>query len=314
MAEQVTSEGANSAATAPAVAVATPQPPRVVPAAVWLVIALQVVAGGYLFIWALTELSPTINLFTDDLFGTWFSLVILMLVLIVAAMGLGLLYLAVLLHRADRVGRGVTYVACGSIAASIFLGSDHSTGFTLAAIACIAAIGALAFLPDVQAFFTGPGAPSGERPSGVVIAQTLIAVWILIVALIGAVYLMLAFAGAAAKFGVIGALLIAIAVGGQRVNADLASGDAGARNIASLGAIAVVLLDLIAGNATGTGLIIPVGWSLGIVAYLWLPQESQGFFAREAAAAPASPAAAPTATTGPALSDSPGVPSPPAGA
>ena len=263
---------------------------RVVPSAVWVVVALQVAAGGILGIWALVELPNAIDLFGNDIFGTWFSIVVLMLVLIVGAMGVGLLYLAVRLFRADRVGRGVTYVACLSVAASILLGSDHSAGLTLAAVGCILAVAALALLPDVQAFFTGPDTPSGDRPSGVVIAQTLIAVWLFIIAIAGVLYLMLAFAGAATKYGVVGAILLAIAFAARSVNAQLTSRDARARNVASIGAIAVVLLDLIAGNATGTGFILPLGWSIGIVAYLWLPPECQAFFAPATVVVPSVPA------------------------
>jgi hypothetical protein len=278
MADEVPQAGAGNRVTGGVVLPPTAAK-SVVPPAVWLVIALLVAVGGFLTIWAIVELPNAFNLFGNDALGTWFSLVVLMLVLIVGAMGVGILYLAVLLYRADRVGRGVIYVACLSVAASILFGSDHSTGFTLAAVGCILAVAALALLPDVQAFFTGSGAPGHDRPSGVVIAQTLIAVWFFILALVGVLYLMLSFAGAAAKYGVVGAILIAIAFGARRINAQLARGDASARNIASLGAIAVVLLDLIAGNATGTGFFLPLGWSVGILGYLWLPQECQAFFA-----------------------------------
>jgi len=298
MVDELPSEGLGDA-----VAGGVALPPTVaksaVPTAVWLVIALEVAAGGFLTIWALVELPNAFNLFGNDPLGTWFSLVVLMLVLIVGAMGLGILYLAVLLYRADRVGRGVTYVACASVAASILFGSDHSTGFTLAALGCILAVAALALLPDVQAFFTGPGVPGHDRPSGVVIAQSLIVIWVFIIAIVGVVYLMLSFAGASAKYGVIGAILVAIAFGAKRINAQLASGDASARNIASLGAIAVVLLDLIAGNATGTGFFLPLGWSIGILAYLWLPQECQAFFAPAPAVAATAIAATPASPGAP---------------
>jgi hypothetical protein len=259
---------------------------------VWLVIALQVLAGGYLTIWMLTELPNAVNLLSDGALGVWFGLVLLMLVLIVGGMGVGLLYLAYRLWGADRVGRGITYVACLSIAAAILLGSDHSTGLTLAAIGCIAAVVALAFASDAQAFFMSPDAPGGERPSGVVVAQTLIATLVFIVAIEGILYMMVGFAGAGAKYLVVGLLLLALAVGGRRVNAGLSSRDPHARNIASIGLASVVVLILIVGNTTGTGLFLAVGWSLGALAYLWLPQECQVFFA------PAE-LAAPTDTSGP---------------
>jgi hypothetical protein len=250
-----------------------------VPLAVVLVVALLVAAGGFLFIWALVELPNAIKLFGNDPLGTWLSLVVLMLVLLVGAMGAGLLFLARRLLRADRVGRGVTYVACLSVAASILLGANHTTGLTLAAVGCIAAVAALALLPDVQAFFTGPAAPAGDRPYGVVIAQTLIAVWLFIVAVVGAMYLMLGFAGAGAKYVIVGLIVLGIGAASRSVNARLSNGEAGGRNAASIGAAAVVLLDLVAGNTTGTGFLLPFGWSIGIVAYLWLPQDSQAFFA-----------------------------------
>jgi hypothetical protein len=193
-------------------------------------------------------------------------------------MGAGLLYLAVRLVRADRVGRGITYVACLSIAGSILFGADHSAGLTLAAIGCILAAGALAFLPDVQIFFTGSSAPTSNRPTGVVIAQSLIAVWLFIVAVVGVLYLMLGFAGIGAKYVVVGLILLGIAVASRSVNARLGTGDAQARNWASLGTVAVLLLDLIAGNTTGTGFLLPLGWSVGVVAYLWLPKECSAFF------------------------------------
>jgi hypothetical protein len=251
----------------------------VVPPAVWLVIALQVAAGGFLLIWSLVELPNAIKLLGDGAFGTWLSLVVLTLLLLVGSMGAGLCYLAVRLMRADRVGRGITYVACLSIAGSILFGDDHSAGLTLAAIGCIAAAAALAFLPDVQTFFTGPGAPTSDRPSGVVIAQSLIAVWLFIVAVVGVLYLMLGFAGIGSKYVVVGLILLAIAVASRSVNARLGTGDAQARNWASLGTGAVVLLDLIAGNTTGTGFLLPLGWSIGVVAYLWLPKDCNAFFA-----------------------------------
>jgi hypothetical protein len=265
----------------------SPSPPAAPPSGAWrgvptvvvLIVVLQVLAGGYLLIWMLKELPDAIKLLGNDVVGAWLGLVVLMLVLVVGAMGAGLLYLANRLWQADRVARGITYVACLSIAASILLGADHSAGITLAAIGCIAAVVALAFVSEAQAFFTGPGAPGGDRPSGVVVAQTLIATWLFIVAVVGLLYLMVGFAGVGAKYVVVGLLLLAIAARARNVNARLSGGDSRARNIATIGMGIVVLLIILGGNTTGTGLYLPLGWSVGAAAYLWLPKESQTFFA-----------------------------------
>jgi hypothetical protein len=259
------------------------QPNLVVPASprmpplVGVVIGLQVLLGIYLIVEALRPLPDTFRLLTLDGFPKTFALVVLVLLVIVAALGLALLALARMLHRADRIGRGLTYVACGTIASSILLGQDHRSGMMLAALGCVAAIISLALVPEVDNYFTGPQAPLAGVPTGVVVSQTILTVWVATVSLVSVLYFLLGVGGAGVQWVLLALVLGAMAFGVRRAGTELQDGNPAGRGVITIVMGVTVLLVLI--GRDDTGMLVPLGLSVGAIAGLWLPQDSRRFFA-----------------------------------
>src|SRR3954470_6217699 len=112
---------------------------RTIPGVVWVVNGVLVLAGAYLVIESLRGLPDTFDLFGVPGLSKAFALVILMLLATVAAMGVALLLLARMLYRGDRVGRGLAYVVCATVASSLLMSDQQTTGMTLTALGALAA-------------------------------------------------------------------------------------------------------------------------------------------------------------------------------
>jgi hypothetical protein len=199
--------------------------------------------------------------------------------LVLAFFGVACLLLAWRLAHADRVARGLTYVLLGGLAASILIGNVHSTELIIVMLASLGAIAVLAFAPGPQAFFAS-GA-QGEQPDGLVIARTLVAVWAVIMGVVGVLFLPLSSVGG--KYVFVGVCLIAAGAAAWYFNRRLALGDPVARIVVTAGAAVYLVLLLILGDRS-PGLLLPLALAIGIGVYLWLPADVQRYFANRGAA------------------------------
>lgn len=253
-----------------------PAPFNTVPPELLAVCALMAAAG------ALT-LYPTVRVLPDILqalgesgLARTFGLLLLSVWAMLAFFGGASLYLAWRLGHGDRVARGLAYVLLGGLGAAILIGGQRPTEFVFVMVFCFAALAVLGGAQRVRAFFAEAGEPEREQPTPVVIARTLVAVWSGAMILVGVTWLPLG--GLAQPFVPIGLALIAIGGGAWYLNRRLAIGDPTARAIISAGAAIYLVLLLILGERQ-PGVIIPLSLAVGVVIHLWLPQQSQEYFA-----------------------------------
>jgi hypothetical protein len=247
------------------------------PLELWAVIALFALPGVYLAQAALRALPDTLRLFDLGGFAHTLAFVLLVLLVLIGALGGCLLAIALLLYRADRVGRGLAYVAIASLVALVVFGDGVSTGEILSMLAGLAAAAVLALAPAVREVFTGSRAPTRGQPTSIVVARVSLAVWIGLLGLSGILYLLLA--DIEGKYAAIGILLLGLTVGALVLYRRLEQPDRKARTVASVGAVAAVILLLAGLHYTGFTMLI--GLTVAIPAFLWLPADARRFYGEE---------------------------------
>lgn len=242
-----------------------------------LIIALLGGAGALLLFQVLRAFPPLFDLLNYGNFGQALALLLIVLLGIVGFFGVACLAIAILLYRADRAGRGLAYVLCGSIAFGIIGGKDHSTGFMLAMFAALGVIAVLALSSSIEDWFCGPFAPQREEPSSIVVARTLAATVVGCAAALG--LLLLLASSAKSSYAFSGLVALGTSIAAFCIRTRVTTGDPSARTALSylLGGCALALLIA----DTGTGMLILAGLSAGAVGFLWLPKESQDHFATE---------------------------------
>lgn len=245
------------------------------PLELWAVIALFAAPGLYFVIQSLRVLPDTVNLLTSGWLGFRLGLIVLFLVLVIAALGVGLLAIARLLHHADRVGRGLAYIAAAAVAAGVLFGSSNqSTGAVLAMLGALGAIAVLALAPAVRAHFTGPNAPQHAEPTSVVIARVCLVCVLIGFALVGFAYFLLG--TIEGKYLLVGLGLLALAFAGQRVSGRLLLADRQARSLITVGCLAAFVLLLIGLHDAGAFTLLALVIAVPIC--LWIPADARAFF------------------------------------
>lgn len=239
-------------------------------------------AAGALTLYPAVRVLPDIvEALSDSGLARTFGLLLLSVWAMLAFAGCALVYLAWRLGHGDRVARGLAYVLLGGLGTAILIGGHPPTEFVFVTVFCFAAVAVLGGAPRVRSFFAGADEPEGEQPTPVVIARTLVAVWSGVMIFVGVTWLPLG--GLAQPFVPIGLALIAIGVAAWYLNRRLASGDPTARTIISAGAAVYLVLLLILGERQ-PGVIVPLSLAVGVVVHLWLPPQSQEYFAAKRAA------------------------------
>jgi hypothetical protein len=241
------------------------------------VIGLFLFAGGALIWTSLRALPDTFRLLSNAGFAHLVALALLLALLVIALLGLGLLIVARMLYRADRVGRGLAYVAAGTVAAAILFASTKTTGEMLAMFASIGAIAVLALSPGVRAYFTGPNAVQRDRPTSVVIAQVCVAVLAGLLMIVGFMYLLLGDVGG--KYVFIGLALLGLAFGALLLVRRLSGPDRGARSLVSIGAVVGIILSFL--GTRSSGFLVPLGIYGSILVCLWLAPDARAYFGDE---------------------------------
>jgi len=247
------------------------------PLELWIVIGLFGAAGIYLVQASIRALSDAF-----DLWGTYgsdwawhrFVLVIIILLFVVLALGVGLLAIAWMLHRGDRVGRGLAYVAVASLTAIVVFGNGVSTGETLSMVAGFVAAAILAFSGAVRDVFTGPNARSASQPTSIVVARVAMALWIALLTVAAVVNFLLG--DVAGKYIAIGVLELVIAIAVLLLYFRLPIRDRTTRNITTFGAIAALILLLVGQH--GSGFVVLLGLTAAIPFCLWIPPDAREFY------------------------------------
>ncbi len=237
---------------------------------------LMAIAGAFLLRVVLPEVPNVFRLFGDGEFGRDLGLLLAMICIVLGAVAVALLLLAWRIAHADRVARGLSYVLLGSFAAAIIVSNDHTHWVILSLVASLGAIVILAWSPRVQTFFLEHGKDAAQ-PTPVVIVRTLVAWWASVVLLVGVVLLPLG--NISGKDVLVGLILIAVASTALGLNRRLAAGDQFARQVISGLPVAVVIADAVLGTRS-VALIVPLGVSIGIAIFLWVPSTSREFFDR----------------------------------
>jgi hypothetical protein len=242
------------------------------PLELWLPIVLFTAAGIYLSQLALRALPDSFRLFHYDFVSKSLVLALIILLLVLVALGVGLLALSWLMHRGDRVGRGLAYVAVAALAGIVIFGDGTTTGEVLIMFGGLVAAAILLFAPAVQEVFEA--GPQRDQPTSIIVARVALAIWLAELAVGAVVNFCLASLGA--KYVFYGLVLAAIAVGGLLLFMRLALADPRARIIVT-GAAAVALLFLLLGRHD-SGFALLVGLTLSIPACLWLPPDARAFY------------------------------------
>jgi hypothetical protein len=242
------------------------------PAELWVVIGLLVAAGVYLIQLSLRALPDAIRLF--KYFPHSLAFVLLVLLLLIGALGVGLLALGWKLRSGNRVARGLTYVAVACLCTAVLFGTAATTGEVLSMIGGLASAAILALSPAVKPLFTGEDAPGSDQPSSVIVARVSLAIWILLLSV--AAVLDFCLATVAAKFAVIGIFELVVAVGGMSVYRRLAFPDRRARLIVTWAAAIAFVLLLLGRHDTGFALLL--GLTASIPICLWIPKDARAFF------------------------------------
>ena len=126
------------------------------PLELWLVIAAFAIPGVVLVVNALKNLPEALEALGSDFFGFRIGLAFLLLLLMVGAMGAGMLWIAWRLYERDRVGRGLAFVVAGAIVLSVLLSSDASASEGLAVVGALIGSAILGLSPAVRELFAGP--------------------------------------------------------------------------------------------------------------------------------------------------------------
>jgi len=240
----------------------------------WAVVALVAAAGVYLLQLSLRALPDSFRLFGYSWFPHALAFVLLVLVLLVAALGAGFVWLAWMLRRQSRVARGLTYVAVGCLVTAVLFGSGATTGEVLSMLAGLAAAAILGLSPAVRPLFTGESAPDSNQPAALVVARVSIVVWLILIGVAAILDFCLASYGG--KYAALGVFESLIVIGGFVIYRRLAFADRKARAIASAGAALAFILLLIGRHDVGFALML--GLTVAIPVCLWLPADVRAFY------------------------------------
>jgi hypothetical protein len=196
------------------------------------------------------------------------------LLLYVAALGASLLGIALMLYRADRVGRGLAYIAIATTTAAVIFSTPQTTGEMLAMLASLGAGAVLALSPAVRAYFVGPHAPQRSQPTSIIVARVSIAIWIALLGLAGVSYVLLH--QIKGSYTAIGVILLGLAGGALFLYRRLGTPDRQARAIATLAAAVTIVLLLVGDHAKG--FVMLVGLTAAIPICLWIPTDARAFY------------------------------------
>lgn len=246
---------------------------RVLPATLLVVCALMGLAGLLLLGVTLAAVPPAWNLLTAGGDFALFGLAVVSALVVVCGVAAGLLLLAWRMIQGDRVARGLSYVLLAAVVASVLFGQDYRPLPVLVLLGSLAAAGLLAFAPNVNAFFQEYPL-RGDEAVSVVVARTLIAWWAFAVLLIGASLLPLA--GVDRGSALLGLLLIGLGAGAFVVNGGVARGDPRARVVATAAAGVYAVVPFLTGQWRSAA--VPVVLAIGVVAFLWVPEEAKSHF------------------------------------
>jgi hypothetical protein len=240
----------------------------------WAVVALVAAAGVYLLQLSLRALPDSFRLFGYSWFPHALAFVLLVLVLLVAALGAGFVWLAWMLRRQSRVARGLTYVAVCCLVTAVLFGSGATTGEVLSMLAGLGAAAILGLSPAVRPLFTGESAPDSNQPAALVVARVSIVVWLVLIGV--AAILDFCLANYGGKYAALGVFESLIVIGGVVIYRRLAFADRRARAIASAGAAIAFILLLIGRHDVGFAMML--GLTVAIPICLWIPADVRAFY------------------------------------
>ena len=244
------------------------------PLELWAVVALFAAPGVYLLQASLRALPDAFRYLTATYSLRALAFVLVMLIVLVGALGVGLIAIGWMLQRGDRVGRGLAYVAVGSFAGLVIFGSNATNGEVIAMLVGLAAAAVLAFAPAVVEVFTGANAPQRDQPTSIVVARVALMIWLVLLAV--AAILDFCLAHYQGKFAAYGIFLALIALGGFRMYRQLTLPDARARLLVTGGAAVALLFLLLGCHDTGFALLF--GLTITIPICLWVPTDARAFY------------------------------------
>ncbi|MCU1678413.1 MAG: hypothetical protein JWM93_3171 [Frankiales bacterium] len=255
---------------APPAATSGVYPPGVVPPVLWLVIAALVGCAAYLLVPAVRLIVQLLPNLGGESFGRWFVLSILVVALDIAALGVGLLVIAVQLRNGDRVGQILAVVLSGVVAITQVVSGVHGTGSTLTLIGAALVVGCLTVSPSVSALFRA----RDDRPAPVSAAIAIVAVlgWLLIMNGVPLVpFHSAGNAGLYASLLIGGGLALLATVRPMKTGSSAASGLA----IVGLGGLAMTLLAV---SHTEPGIVALSALCVTCIVLLCGPASSRAYF------------------------------------
>lgn len=246
---------------------------------VWLVVALFAIPGVYLVVSVLRVVPDLVDII-GAAGGAFlrFMLVVLFFLVVVAAVGVGLIAIAWLLFKRSRVGRGLAYVTLAVFVLTVAFAEERTTALVIAMIASLIATGILAFTPAARDHFTGPGSPDLDHPVSVVVVRVLLALEAAASGVFALMYLIII--DVDGKFVVAALIWGALAVGSFIALQRLRTPDRTVRVIVTAACGAGVILLLALGDRSA-GAVIPIGVLAAIVGALWLPNDTRAWFGDE---------------------------------
>jgi hypothetical protein len=242
------------------------------PLELWVPVALFAAAGAYLLQLTLRALPDTFRLFNIDFLPKSYVFALVLVLLLVIALGVGLLGIAALLYRGDRIGRGIAYLAVAALAGIAIFGEGTTTGEVLTMVGGFAAAAILGLAPAVKEIFDA--GRQRDQPTSIIVARVALATWLVLLA-VGAV-IDFCLESVSGKFIFYGIILAALAVGGFLIFTRLGLADPRARIIVTLGAAAALIFLLLGLHNSATAFL--VGLTVAIPVCLWLPADARAFY------------------------------------
>lgn len=245
------------------------------PIEVWIVVALFALTGAYLLFVTLKAAPEFFRLFTYS--GPFFRLALLFFWfwLVIVAVGAAFLAIAWLIHRGDRVGRGLAMFVAAEWTLAVLFAESPQRSDVLVMIGVLAATTVLFVTPGATTFFENRDSVLVASPTSVVVVRVMVAVVAFFLGISGLLYLVAdAFESGLSVVGVVFLVACPAAwIAGQQ----LSSANQTARIALSVVGGALCILGLIFGERT-VGMLQPLAIVAMIPLGLWLPPDARRFF------------------------------------
>lgn len=264
-------------ATAPAGAPGAVAPGQIagLPVEAWLAVACFALPGAWLVWSALRDLPDSLDLMG---ISSRLGALVTLLVVLDGMLGAGMLAIARMLYRRDRVGRGLAYAVAPTLAACYLFANYRTHAETAVVLGALAGAAVLVLAPGARAFFTGPDALDHGSPTSISVSCVGISFYCVFASVVALLYFVLGTDSPKWLIlaGVYGATVALVAL----YSTSLMQTDRPARRAITIGAAALVVIQIAFGRHD-FGVLVPTALACVVAVALWLPADARDFIGDE---------------------------------